>query len=112
MRISERLNEEKYRRGISEYVMAEEFGATQVSVNRWVSGANLPTRPYWAAIADFLGLTEDEVGVMVRQEKRGRQRASSEIETRVDRLEAQLVEHGAALRRIEGQLEQLLKNRR
>lgn len=88
VRIGEQIANKKYERGLSEDELAEIFGVSQATVNRWVTGLNTPTRTYWPAIARFLGISQRDVADMCVAEKRGR--SVPGIEARLDRVERQL----------------------
>lgn len=107
MSISERLNEAKFDRNLSEHQIAELLGASQTTINKWLTGAYLPTRPYWKAIAVFLGMTEDEVAEQVKLEKRLRLSGPTHVDARLEIMEARLETLNDRIERLADMFEKL-----
>lgn len=69
MTLAERLATELTRKDLSQREAADLVGVTQAAFSRWVLGDNVPTSKHWPAIADFLGISRDEVIELVVQAK-------------------------------------------
>jgi transcriptional regulator with XRE-family HTH domain len=86
----QRLNRGLTEREVGELVIAD--GKTeptsQATVNRWILGQAIPSRPYWKSLARFLGMTVAEVRELAMGEKDHRQ--ASNLEERIGSLEAKV----------------------
>ena len=88
MTLAERLAAELTRKDLSQREAADLVGVTQAAFSRWVIGDNIPTSKHWPAIADFLGISRDEVIELVVQAK-GSPKPRN-VEERFDNLERQI----------------------
>ena len=61
MQFSEKLTELRRRRGLSQEQLADFLGVTRQSVSKWESGSVMPELGKLIAMADFFGVTLDEV---------------------------------------------------
>lgn len=61
MELGERIRRERRRRDERQVDTAARFGVSQATLHRWESGVNKPDVSQFAAVADYLGMSVDEV---------------------------------------------------
>ena len=59
--LSDNLRSLRRRRGESQEQVAEAVGITRQALSKWESGASLPDLPNCAALADYYGVTVDDL---------------------------------------------------
>lgn len=61
MKIGEIIKELRTERGLSQAALAKEIGVSQKAVDYWERGINEPKASYIAALAEFFGVSCDEL---------------------------------------------------
>lgn len=76
---AEKLKELRKRFGLTQTALAKEIGVSQGTVYFWEKGVNEPTAVYVAAVAEYFGISADEL-LGVRRSGRERTRDAEEEE--------------------------------
>ena len=66
--LGEALRRERHRRGEKQRQTAQRFGVSQPSYHRWESGVSLPADEQRHLVAEFLGVTVQELWEMIHEE--------------------------------------------
>ncbi len=61
MKIGEIIKELRTERGLSQAALAKEIGVSQKAVDYWERGINEPKASYILALAEFFGVSSDEL---------------------------------------------------
>ena len=61
MKIGEIIKELRTERGLSQAALAKEIGVSQKAVDYWEHGINEPKASYILALAEFFGVSSDEL---------------------------------------------------
>ena len=61
MTVGEALREKRIERGKSQLQLAKETGISQQNISRWEKGQMLPSIEFCIALADYYGITLDEL---------------------------------------------------
>lgn len=61
MKIGEIIKELRTERGLSQAALAREIGVSQKAVDYWERGINEPKASYIVALAEFFGVSSDEL---------------------------------------------------
>ena len=61
MTVGEALREKRIERGKSQVQLAKETGISQQNISRWEKGQMLPSIEFCIALADYYGITLDEL---------------------------------------------------
>ncbi len=61
MKIGEIIKELRTERGLSQAALAKEIGVSQKAVDYWERGINEPKASYIVALAEFFGVSSDEL---------------------------------------------------
>ena len=61
MKIGEIIKELRTERGLSQAALAKEIGVSQKAVDYWERGTNEPKASYIVALAEFFGVSSDEL---------------------------------------------------
>ena len=61
MKIGEIIKELRAERGLSQAALAKEIGVSQKAVDYWERGINEPKASYIVALAEFFGVSSDEL---------------------------------------------------
>lgn len=61
MKIGEIIKELRTERGLSQAALAREIGVSQKAVDYWERGINEPKASYILALAEFFGVSSDEL---------------------------------------------------
>lgn len=61
MKIGEIIKELRTERGLSQAALAKEIGVSQKAVDYWERGINEPKASYIIALAEFFGVSSDEL---------------------------------------------------
>ena len=61
MKIGEIIKELRTERGLSQATLAKEIGVSQKAVDYWERGINEPKASYILALAEFFGVSSDEL---------------------------------------------------
>lgn len=70
MKLGKNIYELRRKRGITQEELAAELGVTAAAVSKWEKGATLPDVLMVCAIADYFGVTTDELLGRVRELKK------------------------------------------
>ena len=61
MKIGEIIKELRTERGLSQSALAREIGVSQKAIDYWERGINEPKASYIVALAEFFGVSSDEL---------------------------------------------------
>lgn len=61
MKIGEIIKELRTERGLSQAALAREIGVSQKAIDYWERGINEPKASYIVALAEFFGVSSDEL---------------------------------------------------
>lgn len=61
MKIGEIIKELRTERGLSQAALAKEIGVSQKAIDYWERGINEPKASYILALAEFFGVSSDEL---------------------------------------------------
>lgn len=61
MKIGEIIKELRTERGLSQAALAKEIGVSQKAIDYWERGINEPKASYIVALAEFFGVSSDEL---------------------------------------------------
>ncbi len=61
MKIGEIIKELRTERGLSQAALAREIGVSQKAIDYWERGINEPKASYILALAEFFGVSSDEL---------------------------------------------------
>lgn len=94
MTIGQRIREVMDRDGLTQMEVGRQItkddgtAAGQGRINDWLHQRALPSRPYYKALAGFLGMSQADVSVLVGSERASRSRRG--MSDRLDSLEAKV----------------------
>lgn len=94
MTLGRALKERMERDGLGQEQAADQIGVHQSRVNAWLAGKGIPSRPKRAALAGFLGVSEDYLDVLIGRGERARTTADrlDDLEDRFSQIEVALEE--------------------